>query len=140
MLRIFIILLMLAMSLLILAMSQISMAEFKLFDVDQIFIDAEKIEDKRDPYIPDEAFTYGGSFNLNLRAFHFLRWENRLHLAGTNSQVREAGWQFRVAIPLFTPDLEAYYGHHSRHVLERANPSREFPLDNVIGLRIYFKR
>ena len=111
-----------------------------ILDVDQVYVDAFKYEVNRDPYMPEEKLKYGADFNLNLRILKYIFWENSIHFTGSDSQIREGGWKFRAGVPLFTPQIEAFYFHHSRHIMERERDSKAFPQKDAVGIRLYFKR
>jgi len=118
-----------------------TLSKADVLTLDEVSIDAYRIESHRDPYFIEDTdkFTHGGNFNLNLRAFNYLFCENIIHIAGTDSQIREGGWKFRAGINL-GKYLDVFYKHHSRHVFERARNSKQFPLDNFYGVRLYFYR
>jgi hypothetical protein len=112
---------------------------FNLLDVEEVSLDVKKINKYRNGNLPQDAehIKYGGSFNLNLSVLKFLHWDNRIHMAGTDSQIRYAGWEFRTWVPV-TRYLQIFYYHHSEHVLERE--MREYPIEDAVGVRLIFLR
>lgn len=113
-----------------------------LFETNELSIDAIQVKDYRHSYWAEDkkAFTHGANFNLKLGiANNHLFWDNRVHLLGTDSQVRQGGWEYSIGAHL-GKYFDAFYYHHSMHVMEREREKREYPLENMYVIRMYFYR
>ncbi len=111
--------------------------EFHLLQTDEISVEAYKYLGRRDPYQPElnGQWTHGGRFNLNLRVAEYFQWENHLHFAGTEGQLRDAGWEWRAVVDRYA--IQPFYWHHSQHALDGSGVGK-FPIDNAYGLRFEF--
>lgn len=106
-------------------------------------IDTWKTLTRRDPFQPEYTghWTRGAQFNFELRAFDYFKWENHVHMDGTKSQLRNAGWEFQLSMDKF--QFQPFYYHHSEHALDSEgidDPKRgnDYPLIDRYGLRFVF--
>jgi hypothetical protein len=108
--------------------------------VNAVSVDVYKVKYYRDSYTDEDEgkFTKAGSFNLNLGITDWIFIDNRLHLMGTDAQVRHAGWEYRAGFDFGA--IEVFWHHHSQHVMERERGPHEFPVYDFIGARIHFLR
>lgn len=112
--------------------------------LDHLSVEYWKNLNRRDPYQYDltEAWTKGAAFNLNLRMFDHISWKNHLHMDGTASQLKNAGWQFDLSFDKYF--IQPFYGHHSEHSLDfeaAKDPdgrASDFPLVDKYGVRFVF--
>jgi hypothetical protein len=128
-----------------------SRLKFRLLEVDRVDVEAYKNSFYRDPYINQYSTDAGGdeywiggaavSFNLTLLEIApnwRLYWNNRVHMDGTNKQVRHVGWWWDLGLNM-GPKLDLFYNHHSRHCLE-CNTDQGYPLRDSIGVRFKMYR
>ena len=132
------------------ATAQTSEPSVHVFSLREFALDQYRIDNHRDSYLdyedPDGAtgeHWIGGiaaEFTIDFikRGDWGLYFDNRVHSAGTNAQIREVGWRYDLGLQL-GPDVQAYWAHHSRHVLDAEREDR-FPLDNSFGVRATFYR
>jgi hypothetical protein len=132
-------------------------ANWTFLELEGASLEAKKYHTLRDPYIPEEGATDwvgGGSFMERLRLLGHrpsgtsLFWQNRLHFSGTESQIRQGGWEFELGLskkdtttmPGWTGTTSLFYYHHSQHVMERARDIRAFPVENSTILLIEWRK
>ena len=82
------------------------------------------------------AWTRGAQFNFDLRLFEYLKWENHVHMDGTASQLRKAGWEFQSSVDKWP--VQPFYYHHSQHALDSVGDSIKYPLIDRYGVRFVF--
>lgn len=113
----------------------------EFLSTDELSLDVYKIDDYRDVYYEEDMYnwTYGTALNWNVNLLWLFKWENKVHMAGTDSQVRAVGWEYKVSLPLF-PYVTPFYYHHSQHVMERGRDRRTYPLSNFYGVTLDFYR
>lgn len=122
-------------------------AEFHLLDTEEISMDAWNTTYRRDPYQPEYTGKWrdGVAANLNLRLLKVFRWENRVHSDGTESQLRNVGWEFRMLMD-WNDYLQPFYYHHSQHAMDSVGADdpriqNDFPVQDSWGIRlIFFKK
>jgi hypothetical protein len=128
-----------------------SAQELHLLSLRELNIEYYRIDNHRDSYFEyadrseqrEEHWVGGTAANYTLDMVKYgnwgLYWDNRIHGEGTDAQFREVGWQYELGLQL-GPKLQAYWNHHSRHVLDDSRADR-FPLDNFYGVRwVYYRR
>lgn len=123
--------------------SQILMAgDFHLLEVRDLSVEYNKYQGVyRNSYLLNQDGTFhqldsGGSFNLNVDLLKFLYTQNRVHLAGDETQVKYVGWEWESGLRLGS--LEGYWHHHSQHELEGVSPRGDkYPLENYVGVRVH---
>lgn len=133
--------------LLLLLLSTPAQAEWRLLDLDRLALDTYQIKDYRDGYFPydrevgeGEHWTIGAAFEINLVMAQYKEWsfywDNKPHMTSTNSQVREAGWEWEAGVSM-DRRIDLYWHHHSRHPLDVKLEGR-YPLYNTVGIRAVF--
>lgn len=113
-------------------------------EVDHISVETWKTLTRRDPYQYEltDHWVKGAGFNFNLRIFDYISWKNFLHMDGTASQLKNAGWQFDLSFDRYP--IQPFYGHHSQHSLDfegARDPdvrASNFPLVDKVGIRLVF--
>lgn len=123
---------------------------FKLVELDEVSVDAFDIQAKRDPYFPNmqsKDWGQGANFHIKNHFFKHMFWNNRLHLSGSQTQIRHVGWEFNTGFHIIPDVADIFYYHHSQHVTEEArddifdNSKRQFPVEDLIGIKVYlFKK
>ena len=114
--------------------------EFKIFEAEEVYIDAWRTEEYHEPYKPayNDEWTAGTALNLNLRVMEVYRIDNRIHMDGTAQRLAMAGWEFLLLFDMFSK-IQPFYSHHSQHSLDEAGSQPldtwGFPNKNTIGLR-----
>ena len=93
---------------------------------------------KRDAFQAENtgAWTRGAAFNFELRIAEYLKWQNHVHMDGTQAQLRNAGWQFELSVDKW--QIQPFYFHHSQHALDSVGDSIKYPLEDKYGLRFVF--
>ena len=125
----------------------------RLLEVESVDVEGFKNSFYRDPYIDQystdannqEYWIGGAAVNFDLTLVEVTRdfqlyWKNRVHMDGTNKQVRHVGWWWDLGLTL-GPKLDLFYNHHSRHCLE-CNSDQGYPLRDSYGVRfkVYKRR
>lgn len=107
-------------------------------EAESLSLDIWKTGYMYDPYLPEYTDKWRGGVQLNfdLRLAPIVRWENRVHSAGTDAQVREVGWEW-LALVDWSAKVQPFYYHHSRHSMDKERPTR-FPIIDNYGLRFNF--
>ena len=98
----------------------------------------------RDSYLAplDDQLTFGLGINGNLLLFRHkpsgVAWtfHNTWWFDSAESHVRHVGWQFEHKLALHK-QLQLFYQHESRHVLEAEREPR-FPVYDRVGVRVVF--
>lgn len=122
--------------------------EWKLLELDTFNMEIWKNEFYRDPYMQEyttrtgrggEEWLGGAALNFNLNLLEYkpnwnLYWDNRVHMDGTQVQVRHVGWQWDMGASA-GEHVDLFYKHHSRHVMDEA-PTAGYPLRDAVGIRI----
>lgn len=101
---------------------------------------------RRDPFQPEYTGEWrrGAQFIFDLRLFEYVSWRNKVHMDGTNSQLRNAGWEFDVSLDRYA--IQPFYYHHSQHALDAVGAddprrSNDYPLVDRYGVRfVFYKR
>ncbi len=78
-------------------------------------------------------------FNLDLVSMDDwgLYWNNNVHMASTDRQVRQVGWEYETGVHAGT-SLDFFWYHHSQHVLDAERDPGHYPLVNMYGVRLVF--
>lgn len=119
---------------------------YSVLGPDRVTLEAWKYQFYRDPYYGydtnngGEQWAYGAGLNLD---FHLIEFENFaiysrnwFHMAATDSQVREAGWEWDQGVRLMNK-VEVFYGHHSQHLLDAPSPTNsKYPVYDEYGVRL----
>jgi hypothetical protein len=103
-------------------------------------------ESARFPEMPQYQAKESVSLGLDLALVGPIYWNNLIHTMTDDSQYRFVGWWFEFGLrssqlpfyPRSWPGIEAFYQHHSQHILEDRHPSMRFPVNDSIGFRIHF--
>ena len=124
--------------------------DYRLVDLQEVSVDSYRILGKRDPYFPEmglEDWKAGADFIIKADLFKYAYWNNRLHMASDQSQIRHVGLESEFGFHLLPKTFDFYYYHHSQHVTERAPQEffegrrHQFPVEDEIGVRLYlFKK
>ncbi len=111
--------------------------------LDHMSLESWRTMTRRDPFQPEYTghWTRGAQFNLNLRMFDYFLWRNHIHMDGTKSQLRNAGWEFDIQYTAYS--IQPFYYHHSQHALDGVgtdDPDRgnDYPLIDRYGVRFVF--
>lgn len=122
---------------LLLASEKVDARTFQYVGVDHFSTDIWQTLFRRDPYQPEytEKWTQGGQFNFDLRFLQVLKWENGIHVDGTESQLRNAGWEFTVTTDYYY-HLRPFYYHHSEHAFDTVGSQKRFPVVDRYGISI----
>lgn len=123
--------------------------DWHILSLREFDLDAYRLDNHRDSYMQyadpgqdGEHWTKGIATDFKLDMVKYgeygLYWDNRVEMFATNAQPREVGWRYEVGLQL-GPRLQAYWLHHSRHVLDDARDDR-FPLHNSVGAKYVFYR
>jgi hypothetical protein len=124
---------------------------FKVLDVDSAGVKVAQFGCNREPMTPQiDCHDYTGrvAIELDLRVLEAGYWKNNIHTEGLEAQVKTVGWHWEMGLHL-TPKLDAFYEHHSRHVMEGAQPQyydpnrdqafkQKFPVEDSYGIRLHF--
>ena len=112
-------------------------AKGDVLSLDHMSIDSWRTLTRRDPFQPDNTghWTRGAQFNFDLRFMEYFAWKNRVHMDGTQAQLRNAGWEFEVVLDKC--QFQPFYYHHSQHAFD-SNGVGKYPLIDRYGVRFTF--
>jgi len=111
----------------------------KMLEPKELSVDVYRVGIYRHGYWAEDEkrFTHGARFNLGLQMFKYLDWDNKIHLMGTDSQIRHGGWEWELRLNVIKY-IQPFYYHHSQHVMERGRNTGEYPLENFYGIKFNF--
>lgn len=100
----------------------------------------------RDPMAPQytDKWEYRGTLSWRFNILGPLYWDNKAHLETAVSSPRTVGWWWMAGLRI-TPQLDLFWEHHSRHILDQPNPSeyqyesrtsRNFPVEDSYGVAL----
>jgi len=125
-------------------------ADYYLLEPSYLSMEYYKIDNNRDEYlrINDEGsskygeggehWVYGAAIRLNFNLVRYndysLYLSNRVHMAATRCCVRQVGWEYEFGTHL-GKHIDAFWYHHSQHILDQERVTSRFPLQNFYGIR-----
>lgn len=115
------------------------LGNFRLLNVDQMYLEYKKYKIVRDPYFPSDEYKFrdGGVFVNDLRIAEYLYWHNRLHFDSDEytNQIKHVGWEYEYGVDLGRVQAGMY--HHSRHCTE-CQEGQKFPVEDAYIMRLHF--
>lgn len=117
--------------------------------LDSAAVKIERFKCNREPMTPlRDCKDYTGrvAFELGIRFFDIMYWDNEIHTEAVASTVKTVGWKFEKGVEV-NQYIDVYWNHHSRHVMDDEQPRvyREkdntlirpkFPVYDSIGIRL----
>lgn len=123
--------------LLLLLSTQALAKDYKLIELDSLFIDYKKFDSSnRDPYFYNSTKYEELSINVTTDIAGFIYWDSMVHGDTNHSKYEEVGLETRLGIRL-TQSIEVGYYHHSRHLLDDTFPYQGFAVDDAFQIKIY---
>lgn len=120
--------------------------EWHLIDVDRLDLKYMKFRDNRDPMTPQytsDAYDYRAALQFDVSLLKYGTWENDVHMETLDSgEVKTVGWHWIAGVRAGRY-LDLIYEHHSRHVMDEDQQSRQqdrnnkFPVEDSYGIRIH---
>lgn len=86
------------------------------------------------PYTPHERLDVVG----NLSALKYLYLNNTIHSETDSQQFRLIGWHYQMGVHI-GKYADLYGEHFSQHLLDTTGPN-PYPMENLIGLKVYLYR
>lgn len=113
-----------------------SYAEWKVLEVDKLYVDTGQYLYASEPFLlPNYKPEYKLDVNLNLLMFDgVMFFDNKIFSEMDNTQYRKVGWNYSIGIH-FGPFFDAFFEHKSEHLLD-ATPTYASRYD-LIGVRLY---
>lgn len=74
------------------------------------------------------------SLTLNVQLLGPVYFDNLIHMLTGSSKVQWVGWRWEFGVKPCRA-IEIFYQHHSQHALDHIQPSVNFPVEDMIGIR-----
>lgn len=129
-------------------------------EVKQMTVDVTKVYNKRDAYLPEytllsnepvlneevdsrrEYWTHrvdlGLKYDLYRNSKYRVYWDQNIVGHSTERQFRKMYWDWEIGQSIYKR-FDVFWHHRSEHGLEAA-ADRDYPVEDIVGIRIYFYR
>lgn len=126
--------------------SNLSLAEWRLFAPNDVHVDFYRNKAVSDPYLKpiDKDLGMGAGFNVDFDVAKYdgfgLYWNNLLHFDASNktNSIKAAGWQYELGFTVWHENdidkIILFKQHHSQHILEETRDTK-FPVYDRFGVR-----
>lgn len=131
---------------------QVDAREFKLLELNEASMSyIDFFPGGSDPLItqngtPNRTLGKEVKLNLNVNLLKYMYLNNHVHGgtdeiigSGGKGQFRTVGWEFQLGLHL-SKYIDLFAHHHSQHLLDTTYQHGRFPVQDAVGIKIYFYR